>query len=168
MIVDMKQRLVLGIDPGLAATGYAILSKEGSIQRCLEYDTVKTAANDVLENRLFIIQERLLEIYQKYKIESCAIENIYFQKNVSSAILVAHAIGVMMISARQHHVPVYRYSPTEIKQAICGDGKAEKEQIKRMLGILFPKVPLPKSSHAADAIAIAVCHLATHRLKSYI
>ena len=168
MIKPMQTSIILGIDPGLAATGYAVLKKQGPQQTCLEYDSIITSAKENLENRLFEIQQRIEKVFQTYPIDSCAIENIYFQKNVSSAILVAHAIGVMMITARKHHCPVFRYSPTEIKQAICGDGRAEKEQIKRMLAILFPTIPVPKSSHAADAIAIAVCHLATHRLHSYL
>lgn len=166
--MTMHKTIVLGIDPGLAATGLAIIEHYQQKQNCLEYNTITTSSKDPLENRLFDIQNHLSKLFIDYSIDACAIENIYFQKNASSAILVAHAIGVMMATARKHHCPVFRYSPTEIKQAICGDGRAEKEQIKRMLTMLFPSIPLPKSSHAADAIAIAICHLASHRLKSYV
>tara|TARA_A100001015_G_C14833384_1_gene649479 strand:- start:378 stop:872 length:495 start_codon:yes stop_codon:yes gene_type:complete len=161
----MISQLILGIDPGLAETGYAIIEKLGSKERCLEHGTIKTKANTPIAERLLIIHQALLELYKTYTLDACAIEQLFFNKNACSALLVSQAVGVMTVLAAQQHVPVFFYTPLQVKQALCGHGRAEKEQIKYMLSMILNPKPLPKTSHAADAIAVGICHAAFHKVE---
>ena len=149
---------ILGLDPGLASTGFAVLQVSKKTQGVIDFGTITTPANTALEDRLFTIHKDLKTLFESYSFDACAIEHIFFAKNTSSAILVAHAIGVMLSLARSFQVPCFRYSPTEVKSNLCGFGKANKAQLQQMLSLLL-KQDLPKSSHhATDAIAIAICH----------
>ena len=153
-----KPFTILGLDPGLASTGFAVLQRSKSTEQVVDFGTITTPANTPLEDRLFTIQSDLKSLFESYSFDACAIEHIFFAKNTSSAILVAHAIGVMLSLARSFQVPCFRYSPTEVKSNLCGFGKADKAQLQQMISLLL-KQDLPKSSnHATDAIAIAICH----------
>ena len=153
-----KPYTILGLDPGLASTGFAVLQGLKNTEQVIDFGTITTPANTPLEDRLFTIQSDLKTLFESYRFDACAIEHIFFAKNTSSAILVAHAIGVMLSLARSFHVPCFRYSPTEVKSNLCGFGKADKAQLQQMIALLL-KQELPKSSnHATDAIAIAICH----------
>ena len=153
-----KTRYILGLDPGLASTGFAVLQLSGKTEQVLDFGTITTPANTPIEDRLHTIHIDLKGLFETYHFDACAIEHIFFAKNSSSAILVAHAIGVMLCLARAFHIPCFRYSPTEVKSNLCGFGKADKLQLQQMLALLL-KQGLPKSSnHATDAIAIAICH----------
>lgn len=153
-----QRSYILGIDPGLASAGFAVLDTEEQSPRIIDFGTITTPANTPLENRLHTIYTDLSNLFHHYTFHACAIEHIFFSKNTSSAILVAHAIGVILCLARSFQVACFRYSPTEIKHTLCGFGNADKAQLQQMLTLLL-KQTLPKASHhATDAIAIAICH----------
>lgn len=165
MVLVKRSQFILGIDPGLAETGYAIIEKSGSKERCLEHGTIKTKANTRIAARLLIIHQALSDLYHTYDVDACAIEQLFFNKNTSSALLVSQAVGVMTVLAAQKNVPVFFYTPLQVKQALCGHGRAEKEQVKYMLSMILNPKPLPQTSHASDAIAVGICHAAFHKVE---
>lgn len=149
---------VLGVDPGLAATGYGVIAAEGSRMRCLDYGVVRTESDMPVGERLSLIYEGIRAVIERYAPTEAGIESLYFAKNVTSALPVAKAMGVVLLALAQAGVTVDEYGPRQIKQAIVGQGRAEKHQVQELLRLLLglPKVPSP--DHAADALAAAVCH----------
>lgn len=156
------QLRVLAIDPGLAATGYAILDyRRQFVSRLIEGGVIKTRSGVSLEERLKQIYSGLEEILNEFKPDHVAVEELFSDyKNPKTALLMAHARGVCLLIAGQSGLKVYHYSATKIKQAVTGTGHATKNQVQRMvqaaLGLALP----PKPDHVADAIAVALCHIA--------
>ena len=161
--------LVLGIDPGTAQTGYGIIqgTPDGSI-RLIEYGVIQTQADTVMSDRLLEIYRSLQEIIGRHTIESAAVEKIFFQRNVSTAMSVGQARGVTLLALAERGVEVEEYSPNDIKQAITGYGRAEKAQVQRMVQSLLSMDAIPKPDDAADALAVAICHLQSRTYKKRV
>ncbi len=151
--------VVLGIDPGTASTGYGVVSAEGSRLRALEEGVIATPAGVPLERRLADIHARVGELIDAFAPDSMAIEELYFGVNVRTAFAVGQARGVVLLAAGQRGVPSRSYTPQQVKGAVCGHGRAGKDQVARMVTRLLGLGTVPASDHAADALAVAVCEL---------
>ncbi|MFT5171176.1 MAG: crossover junction endodeoxyribonuclease RuvC [Candidatus Marinamargulisbacteria bacterium] len=158
--------IILGIDPGLAATGFGAIRKKGNKFELLEYGTILTKAKEQFPIRLTQIYEQLDAVIKKHSPGVVAIEDLFFNKNVSSALSVGHARGVIVLKAAQAQKPIYSYTPLQVKSAVCGYGFAEKKQVQYMVQKLLNLKAPPKPDHAADAIAVAICHAHSHRINS--
>ncbi len=153
----MQQERILGIDPGFGRMGYGIVEQSGSDWRCLEYGCVETDAKTTFLDRLAEIHRELEKMITEFKPTRMAVEELFFFKNVTTAMQVAQARGVILLTAIENGLPVDEFTPLEVKQAMTGYGRAEKSQMQRMVQtILGMKNPI-KSDDAADALAIALC-----------
>jgi len=151
---------VLGIDPGLATTGFGIIKADGNDQyQCLQYGVITTEAGLPDADRLQALFIHISDLIQKHQPETCAVEKLFFQKNVKTALSVGQARGVVLLTLAQAHLPVYEYTPNEVKQSVCGYGNADKSQVQRMVQTLLHLDDLPKPDDAADALAVAICHI---------
>lgn len=149
---------ILGIDPGLAKTGWGIIDFNNNHLYPVEYSTIKTSTASSLEQRICSIALEIKHLIKTYQPEAVSIEEIYFLKNISSAIPVAKVIGSIMYAVYQEHIPIRSFTPLQIKSAVTGNGKAEKEQVQEMVRLLLGLTKIPKPDHAADALAAAVCY----------
>jgi crossover junction endodeoxyribonuclease RuvC len=150
--------IVLGIDPGTANTGYGVVGRRAGRLVALDGGVVHTAPGTEPGLRLAAIHERILALIDEYAPEAVALEALYFGANVRSAIAVGQARGVILLAAAQRGVPCCDYTPQQVKGAVCGSGRAEKGQVQRMVQALLSLAELPRPDHAADALAIAICH----------
>jgi crossover junction endodeoxyribonuclease RuvC len=150
--------VVLGIDPGTANTGYGVVVARGPRLGALDGGTIETKAGMALERRLVAIHARVGELIAEHTPEAVAIEELYFGQNVRSALAVGQARGAVLLAAGQAGVPCFSYTPQQIKQAVCGSGAAAKDQVQRMVGALLALPEPPRPDHAADALAVAICH----------
>lgn len=155
--------IILGIDPGIADTGFGVIRKEkdGKLS-CLGYGSIKTKAKTELPERLMLINKELDKIIKKYKSDLIAVEQLFFCKNVKTALVVGHARGVILLTAKQNNTSVAEFTPLQIKQAVSTYGKASKMQVQRMVKIILNLKEIPKPDDAADALAVAIC-AANHR-----
>jgi crossover junction endodeoxyribonuclease RuvC len=151
-------QVVMGIDPGAANLGFGIVRVEGSHMVALDGGVVETKSELPIERRLERIHGALSELLAWHEPKAMAIEEIYFGKNVRSAMAVGQASGVAMLAAAQRGVRCFTYTPQAIKMAVCGSGAAEKHQVQTMVGRLLALPQLPSPDHAADALAVAICH----------
>ncbi|HEX7058640.1 MAG TPA: crossover junction endodeoxyribonuclease RuvC [Solirubrobacterales bacterium] len=151
-------QVVMGVDPGAANLGFGIVRVEGNRMVALDGGVVETSAKLPLERRLRRIHEALSELIEWHEPKAMALEDLYFGKNVHSAMHVGRASGAAMLAAAQHEVPCFTYTPQAIKMAVCGSGSAGKEQVQRMVGTLLGLPEPPTPDHAADALAVAICH----------
>ncbi|MGB7587365.1 MAG: crossover junction endodeoxyribonuclease RuvC [Solirubrobacterales bacterium] len=158
-------QVVMGIDPGAANLGFGIVRVEGSRMVALDGGVVETSAEQPIERRLERIHNALAELIAWHEPQALAIEDIYFGKNVRSAMAVGQASGVAMLAAAQRGVRCFAYTPQAIKMAVCGSGAAGKKQVQRMVGTLLGLPEPPSSDHAADALAVAICHGGTAGLQ---
>ncbi len=156
--------LVLGIDPGTAITGYGLV-EEGDELELIACGVITTPAGVPLPERLLTIHRQLSEVIRRYQPEAVAIEELFFSKNVRTAMSVGHARGVILLAAAQARLPIHEYKPSEVKQAVAGYGAASKEQMQEMVRLLLDLEEVPTPDDAADAVAIAVCHLHSAHLK---
>jgi len=151
--------IVLGIDPGLAATGYGVVAQRGGRLLALDGGVIDTPAGRPSEARLAAIFDRVGDLLAQHDPGAVALEALYFGQNVRTAFAVGQARGVALLAAGQRAVPCVDYTPQQIKSAVCGSGRAAKGQVqdmvKRLLGLPEP----PRPDHAADALAVAICHL---------
>ena len=150
--------IVLGIDPGLANTGWGVIETRGSLARARAYGCIHTEADEPLHERLGRICNELSEAIGRYEPASVAIEDIFFGQNTRSAILTAHARGAALVACSQCGVEVASYTPMQIKQAVVGTGAADKRQVTYMVRNVLALDHNPKPDHCADALAAAVCH----------
>jgi crossover junction endodeoxyribonuclease RuvC len=151
-------QVVMGIDPGAANLGFGIVRIEGSRMVALDGGVVETTPELPMERRLERIHKALVELIVWHEPEALAIEDVYFGKNVRSAMAVGQASGVAMLAAAQRGVRCFAYTPQAIKMAVCGSGAAGKKQVQRMVGTLLGLPEPPSPDHAADALAVAICH----------
>ena len=151
-------QVVMGIDPGAANLGFGIVRVEGSHMVALDGGVVETPADLPIEKRLERIHHSLAELLSWHEPKALAIEDIYFGKNVRSAIAVGQASGIAMLAAAQLGVACFAYTPQAIKMAVCGSGNAGKKQVERRVGTLLGLPEPPSPDHAADALAVAICH----------
>jgi crossover junction endodeoxyribonuclease RuvC len=152
------KRVILGIDPGLARMGYGAVVQQGSQMRALEYGTLITEAHQPLEQRLAVIFRKVQKVLKKVKPEVVAMEELFFSRNVKTAIVVGQARGVALLACGLAGLPVYEYKPVEVKQAVAGFGGADKEQVQKMVKLLLGLREIPKPDDTADALAIAMTH----------
>jgi crossover junction endodeoxyribonuclease RuvC len=150
--------VVLGIDPGTAHTGYGVVHSSGSRLAALDGGEIATGPADPLERRLARIHARVCDLISEHRPDAVAIEELYFGKNVRTAFAVGQARGVVLLSAGIAGVPCFSYTPQAVKLAVCGSGGAEKGQVQRMVGALLSLPEPPEPDHAADALAVAICH----------
>lgn len=149
---------ILGIDPGVAIVGFGVVDSEGSTQRMVQYGAINTPANTPLAARLVQIEQDLMELLDQFKPDEVAIEELFFSKNITTGIAVAHARGVILATVEKAGIPLYEYTPMQVKQAVVGYGLAEKNQVMDMTKRLLKLRSVPKPDDAADALAIAICH----------
>jgi crossover junction endodeoxyribonuclease RuvC len=152
-----KPATILGIDPGFALVGWGVV--EGIHDKLIakDYGCIETDKRLPIEKRLAIIYKELQKIIRKYKPDIISVEELFFFKNVSTAIAVSQARGVILLAAEQSKVPVQEFTPLQVKQTICGYGRAEKAQIQKMIKIILKLKTTPKPDDTADALAIAIC-----------
>jgi len=149
--------IVLGIDPGIADTGWGVIEEvSGNKLKCLAYGSVKTPAGHSLGDRLVQLAEELEIILAKFKPEAIGIEELFFCNNVKTALTVGQARGVAFLCARKTKAPVFEFTPLQVKQAVAGYGNADKKQVQKMVALILNLKDIPKPDDAADALAIAI------------
>ena len=149
---------ILGIDPGYAIVGWGVIEHQSSQFKTLGYGAITTAAGGEFTARLETIYKDMCRLLEEAKPDAMAIEKLFFNTNTTTAIMVAEARGVILLAARKAGVPVYEYTPLQVKQAVTGYGRAEKMQIQEMTKLLLHLERVPKPDDTADALAIALCH----------
>jgi crossover junction endodeoxyribonuclease RuvC len=150
--------VVMGIDPGLAHTGFGVVRVAGGRMSAVDGGVVDSSADAPPGERLSRIHESLAELIAWHEPAAVALEDLYFGKNVRSATAVGQARGVAMLAAAQAGVPCFDYTPQAVKMSVCGSGAADKQQVQHMVGALLSLPKPPESDHAADALAVAICH----------
>lgn len=150
--------IILGIDPGLAIVGWGVIDYRGSKFEVLGYGSIQTPAGMPTEQRLCAIYDDLAEIIRRYKPEQMAVEELFFNTNQTTGIRVAEARGVILLCATRLGVPVFEYTPLQVKQSVVGYGRADKKQVITMVTMFLGLKSPPKPDDTADALAIAVCH----------
>ena len=150
--------IVLGIDPGLASTGYGVVARRNGRLSALDGGVIETAAGVPRELRLADIHAEVEQLIATHEPDEMALEELYFGQNVRTAFAVGHARGVVMLAAGQRGLPCTGYTPQQVKGAVCGNGRASKEQVGRMVKALLTLEREPRPDHAADALAVAICH----------
>jgi crossover junction endodeoxyribonuclease RuvC len=165
---EQAGRVILGLDPGTASTGFGVISVVGNRLQALDYGVMQTPAGMVLEKRLELIFTDMNELLAKHHPSATAVESLFFNVNVRTALAVGHARGVTLLACSRAGCEVYEYTPQQIKQAVVGYGKATKEQVMEMVRVLLG-LPAPvKSDHAADALGVAICHAHTTGIREGI
>ena len=154
---------VFGIDPGSERTGYGCVETDGLHHRVVMCGAVGAPSSASFSGKLFEIHRRLVELLAECHADSVAIENIFYAANVRSALKLGHARGVAMLAAAEAGLTVVEYTPTEIKRAVVGYGRAEKQQVQHMVKLLLGLAAVPSPHDAADALAVAICHVHSQR-----
>ncbi len=156
--------IILGLDPGLATMGFGVVEKlKNDDTVALDYGVVNTPKNESLPVRLAMLEEGINRILEKYKPEEIAVEELFFSKNITTGIPVAHARGVMLLTCIKYCGRLYEYTPNKIKQSLTGYGKADKVQMMHVVTSLLHLNKIPRPDDAADALAVALCHAHTSR-----
>ena len=150
--------IILGIDPGFAIVGWAVIESHRGNTRPIAYGAIRTPAHTLLESRLAMIESDLCEIIDKYKPDEMAIEELFFNTNQKTAIQVGQARGVLLQCCASHGKIPHEYTPLQVKQAVVGYGRAEKRQVMEMTRAILKLAKIPRPDDAADALAIAICH----------
>jgi crossover junction endodeoxyribonuclease RuvC len=157
-------RLVLGIDPGTATTGYGLVrEREDGILESAGYGIIQTPAGETDAKRLYLLHQRLVELLDFNHPDSVAVEKLFFQRNVSTAISVGQARGVILLAVAETGLDISEYTPNEVKQAVTGYGSAQKRQVQEMVRTLLLLPEIPRPDDAADALAVAITHLNTRK-----
>ena len=149
---------ILGIDPGVAIVGFGLIETGGGVQRMLQYGAITTPAGLPLAARLAQISRNMEELIDTFQPDEMSIEELFFSKNITTGIAVAHARGVILCAAEKKQLPIYEYTPMQVKQAVVGYGLADKKQVMDMTRRLLKLKAVPRPDDAADALAIALCH----------
>ena len=158
--------LVVGIDPGTATTGFGLVRDTENGLEMVDYGVITTPAGERPEQRLLHLAINLNELIMRHNPESGAVEKLFFQRNVTTAMSVGQARGVALLVLAKNSIPVGEYTPMEVKQAVTGYGAADKRQIQQMVKALLGMDDIPRPDDAADALAVAICHLHSARLRS--
>ena len=154
---------ILGIDPGIGSTGYGIIETDGSTHNAVLFGAIATQTRRPFQVRLLKIYQDLSKVLSRERADIMAIEEVFHATNVQSALKLGHARGIALLVAAQQGLDIYEYSPLEIKSAVVGYGRADKTQIQAMVRFLLGLPEIPSPDHAADALAVAICH--AHRMK---
>ena len=150
--------VILGIDPGLAIVGWGVVEYTANRFRPLAYGSIRTEAGLPVQERLFQIHENLSRIIETYKPDAMAVEELFFQNNITTGIVVAEARGVILLAIKQYNIPLFEYTPLQVKTTVTGYGRAEKPQVMEMTRRLLCLKEVPRPDDTADALAIAICH----------
>jgi crossover junction endodeoxyribonuclease RuvC len=153
-----KSVRILGIDPGTGIMGWGLIEKEGSNMKPLKYGCIRTSSEAKMPDRLFTIYSSLCAIIKENKPDAVAVEELFFFKNQKTVMSVAQARGVIIVCAVKNELPVFEYTPLQVKQALTGYGRADKKQMQEMVRITCKLKECPKPDDAADALAVAICH----------
>jgi len=157
---------ILGIDPGLGRLGWGVIEEQGSTIKPVAFDCIETLGNISEEKRLVIIYEKLHQVLKQYQPEVVAVEELFFSRNVTTAFMVGQARGVVLLIAAQNNLKVITHSPSQVKLAVAGYGKADKKQIGQMVKIILKLDKLPRLDDTTDALAIALTQAFTGKLRS--
>lgn len=159
--------LAIGIDPGTAITGYGLVRElaDGSLE-VVDYGVIQTSADQTMPDRLVLLYQELKQIINLHEPQSGAVEKLFFARNVRTALSVGQARGIALLALAESGVSVAEYSPNEIKQAVAGYGGAEKMQVQMMVQALLNLEEIPQPDDAADALAVAICHLHSARIRA--
>ena len=153
--------IVIGIDPGTANTGFGVVRTSGERMVALDGGVIETSSDLQSEQRLARLHDSLAELIRWHEPKAMALEDLFFGKNVASALSVGEARGVAMLAAAKQELPCFDYTPQAVKKAVCGSGSADKGQVQRMVASLLGLPEPPSPDHAADAFAVAICHAGT-------
>ncbi len=156
---------ILGIDPGVQAVGYGIVDACGRDAKLVEYGTIYTDAGDTFSNRLLHIYSTLEDIIEKHGPQQAAFEKLVYHRNVSIALKLGQARGVAILATARAGLPAEEFSPTEIKNAVVGKGRADKEQVQKMVQLLLGLPEPPDTEHAGDALAVALTYIHSRQMK---
>lgn len=149
---------ILGIDPGVAIVGFGVIEYNQNIFKVVDYGKITTPAKTPLPKRLKMVYDSMTELIDTYKPDVVAMEELFFNTNVTTAIAVGHARGVLVLSAENANIPLSEYTPLQIKQAVTGYGRADKNQVQQMVKMFLGLSEVPKPDDTADALAVAICH----------
>lgn len=149
---------ILGLDPGIATIGFGVIQSQKSTQQLITYGAIRTQPKQKLSVRLSQIYLDTLELIEKFKPEAISIEELFFNTNIKTGISVAHGRGVLLLAGQNAGVPLFEYTPLQVKQGVVGYGRAEKNQVMEMVKRLLKMDHIPKPDDAADALAVALCH----------
>ena len=152
-------KIILGVDPGIADCGYGVISDDDGKISCLAYGSIKTSPKDDLITRLDILHRELDKIIKKYQPQVASVEELFFSKNVKTALTVGHARGVILLTFKQNNLVILEFKPSQVKQGVTCYGAAGKGQVQKMVQILLKLKEIPKPDDAADALAVAMCAL---------
>ena len=158
--------VILGIDPGIATVGFGVIAAANGRFGAIEYGAIITKPHQLLETRLCEIHDDIEFIFNKFKPDCMAIEELFFNVNVKTAVDVCHGRGVILLAAAKQGLDIYEYTPLQIKQSVVGYGRAEKQQVMYMTRLLLGLDEVPKPDDTADALACAICH-ANHKMHNY-
>jgi crossover junction endodeoxyribonuclease RuvC len=157
-LATRDRRIVLGVDPGTAILGYGVVAVDGDRLDAIDYGVLTTAPSDPLTVRLMALFDGLSAVIGRTHPSEAAVEQLFFARNVQSALAVGHARGVVLLAAARGSIPVSEYTPLQVKQAVAGYGRATKEQVQQMVRVILGLREIPQPDDAADALAIAICH----------
>ena len=160
--------LILGIDPGTAITGYGLVREDDGTLTLVDCGVITTPASQSLPARLQILYQGLADVVHAHRPTAAAVEELFFSRNVRTALSVGHARGVALLALADAGLPIFEYKPLEVKQAIAGYGGADKQQVQEMVRMLLRLNHVPQPDDAADAIAVAVCHIHSARMMALI
>ncbi len=158
--------IILGIDPGIATTGVGVVELKGSKLNVHHYGIISTPAKTPLTDRLMMLSDGLKDILTTYSPDAVAVEELFFNNNAKTALIVGQARGVILLTAAQNGCQVASYTPLQVKMGVCGYGRADKTQVQYMVKKLLGLTQIPKPDDAADALAIAICHGHSHKIGS--
>ena len=154
----MQAMRIMGIDPGVGRVGWGVVDYQKGKQTVVAFGCIETKVNSELSKRLVILSEELSQLIDTYFPDAMAVEELFFNTNAKTALMVGHGRGVILLAAAQKNIPVFSYTPLEVKIAITGYGRAEKAQVGQMIKVLLKLEKIPKPDDTADALAIALAH----------
>lgn len=165
-VYNINIMIILGIDPGLATMGFGVIESVRGTSKVIDYGVVLTPKDERLPVRLALLEEGVKKLTEKFKPDEIALEELFFNNNVTTAINVAQARGVILLTCEKHCGSLYEYTPLQIKQALTGYGRADKRQMQMMVKTFLRLDKIPRPDDAADALAVALTHAQTNRLRS--
>ena len=156
--------IIMGIDPGFAITGYGIIEYKNNRFKVLDYGAITTQSDLKLSERLLVLNDRLEELISLYNPDVVSIEELFFNKNIKTALNVGHGRGVVLLVAAKNNKEIFEYTPLQVKQSVVGYGRAQKPQIQQMVKMILNLEKIPKPDDVADALAVAICHAHSNKL----
>lgn len=163
--MDLSQQITLGIDPGTARLGYGVIRGHLAVE-AIDAGVIETWPDATMPERLVTLYDSVRELIEEFEPAVISVEKLFFARNVTTALAVGQARGVVLLAAAQSNIPVAEYSPSEIKHAIAGYGKADKAQMQEMVRLILKLDTVPEPDDAADALAVAICHAQTRSFES--